>query len=69
MKQVVILAGGDGTRLKKVSGSLPKPMVLIHGKPLLQYLIEQCVKYNFLDVHLLVSYKSSIISDFFGSTP
>ena len=67
MKQVVILAGGDGTRLKKVSGSLPKPMVLIHGKPLLQYLIEQCVKYNFLDVHLLVSYKSSIISDFFGS--
>ena len=36
-RQVVILAGGKGTRLKEVSGDLPKPMVPILGRPLLQY--------------------------------
>ena len=32
MKQAVILAGGEGLRLKKVSGDLPKPMVPVKGK-------------------------------------
>ncbi len=50
MKQVIILAGGKGTRLKEVTGDIPKPMVPILGKPLLQHLIEQCAKYGFLDI-------------------
>ena len=66
MKQVVILAGGKGTRLKSVSGELPKPMVPVLGKPVLQHLIEQCANYGFLDLHLLVSYKSEVIEEFFG---
>jgi D,D-heptose 1,7-bisphosphate phosphatase len=66
LKQIVILAGGKGTRLKEISNDMPKPMVRILGKPLLQHLIEQCVKYEFLDIKLLVSYKHEIIRDFFG---
>ena len=41
-------------------------MVPILGKPLLQHIIEQCAKYDFLDIHLLVSYKSEVIENFFG---
>ena len=67
MKQAVILAGGQGSRLKSVSGSLPKPMVPILGKPLLQHLIEQCAKYDILDIKLLVSYKKEVIENFFGN--
>ena len=52
MKQAVILAGGKGTRLKEVSDSLPKPMVPVLGKPLLQHLIEQCVKLHHKKVHI-----------------
>ena len=65
-RQVVILAGGKGTRLKEVSGDIPKPMVPILGKPLLQHLIEQCAKYGFLDICLLVSYKGDVIEEHFG---
>jgi len=63
---VVILAGGKGTRLKEVSGNLPKPMVPVLGKPLLQHLIEQCVEYGITDIKLLVSYKKEVIEDYFG---
>ena len=67
MKQAVILAGGKGTRLKKVSGNLPKSMVPVLGKPLLQYLIEQCVTYDIVDIKLLVSYKKEVIESYFGN--
>ena len=65
-RQVVILAGGKGTRLKEVSGDLPKPMVPILGRPLLQYLIERCVEHGITDIKLLVSYKREVIKDYFG---
>ena len=65
-KQVVILAGGEGTRLKAISGDTPKSMVLINSKPILQHLIEQCVKYGFLDIRLLVSFGSDDIERYFG---
>lgn len=66
MNQAVILAGGKGSRLKTVSDVLPKSMVPIKGKPLLQYLIEQCVRYNILDIKILVSYKKEFIKNYFG---
>ena len=66
MKQAVILAGGKGTRLKEVSGNLPKSMVSVLDKPLLQHLIEQCVEYGITDIKLLISYKKEVIEDYFG---
>lgn len=67
MKQAVILAGGKGTRLKEISGNLPKPMMPILGKPLLQTIIEECVKYHITNIKLLVSHKKELIQDYFGS--
>lgn len=66
MKQAVILAGGKGKRLKSISNNLPKSMVPLLGKPLLQYLIELCVQNQILDIKLLVSYKKDIIKSYFG---
>ena len=39
MKQAVIFLGGRGSRLKPLTNSLPKPMVLVNNKPFLDYLI------------------------------
>jgi histidinol-phosphate phosphatase family protein len=64
--QVAILAGGMGTRLKARTGSLPKPMVPIHGRPVLEYQIELCRRYGFTSIALLVHYEHKAISDFFG---
>ena len=66
MKQAVILVGGKGTRLNNISKGLPKPMTHVLGKPLLQHIIEQCLKYGFLDIVFLASYKQETIKDFFG---
>ena len=66
MKQAVILAGGRGTRLKSISGDLPKSMVPVLGIPLLRHLLDQCVKYGIMDIKLLVSYQKDVIMDYFG---
>ncbi|QEL57712.1 HAD-IIIA family hydrolase [Chromobacterium paludis] len=63
---VAILAGGMGTRLRERSGDLPKPMVPVLGKPVLQHQIELCRKYGFTDIALLVQHRYEKIADFFG---
>ena len=63
---VAILAGGMGTRLRERSGDLPKPMVPVLGKPLLQHQIELCRKFGFTDIALLVQYRHEKIYEYFG---
>ena len=63
---VAILAGGQGTRLASRSGALPKPMVPVTGKPVLQHQIELCRQHGFTDIALLVHHRHEAISDFFG---
>lgn len=66
-KQLVILAGGKGTRLKgHLPAGMPKPMVEIDGKPLLQHQIELAVQHGFRHVVMLVSYGAQAIVDYFA---
>ena len=65
-RQLVILAGGMGSRLQSELRGLPKPMADICGKPLLQRQIEVAIRYGFSDILLLTSYRSELIEDFFG---
>jgi NDP-sugar pyrophosphorylase family protein len=64
--QAVILAGGKGTRLKPLTNSIPKPMVLIENKPFLEILLMLLQKNNFKKILLLVGHLSDIISNYFG---
>ena len=66
MKQLVILAGGKGTRLKDRLGDLPKPMIPIDGKPLLEHQIELARRHGFDEVLLLVHYHADLIEQHFG---
>jgi NDP-sugar pyrophosphorylase family protein len=59
---VAILAGGMGTRLRERSGDMPKPMVPVLGKPVLQHQIELCRKYGFTDIALLVQHRQLLNS-------
>jgi len=58
---LVILAGGKGTRIKKYLQGLPKPMLKFNGKHLLNYIINLTSKYNFKNIYILTGYKSNII--------
>jgi len=64
--QAVILAGGQGTRLRPLTLTRPKPMVEILGKPFLEYQIEQLREQGFKRVLLLLGYLPEIVRDHFG---
>jgi histidinol-phosphate phosphatase family protein len=53
---VAILAGGQGTRLRERAGTLPKPLVPLHGRPILDYQLDLCRENGFRRVLLLVHY-------------
>ena len=67
MKQVVMLAGGKGTRLRERLNGLPKPLIDLCGKPLLERQIELVKRHGFTHVLLLVNYESQKIIDFCNS--
>lgn len=62
----VILAGGLGTRLKAVTGDLPKPMVPVAGRPILERLVLHLVGSGVRDVVLAVGYGAEVIEEHFG---
>lgn len=64
--KAVIMAGGQGTRLRSVSADLPKPMVEICGKPILQYQIENLRENGITDILLVIGYLGNCIRSYFG---
>lgn len=65
--QVAILAGGMGTRLRERTGDLiPKPMVPVLSRPLLEHQIQLCREHGFGRIALLVHYQHEAISRHFG---
>ena len=64
--KAVILAGGLGTRLRPYTKSLPKPMLPLGGKPILEYEIEWARKNGIKEIVLCVSYLRNKIEDYFG---
>jgi mannose-1-phosphate guanylyltransferase/phosphomannomutase len=64
--QVVILAGGRGTRLGEHTQTLPKPLVTIGGRPNLEHQILLAKRYGFTNVLLLVSHFADQIEKYFG---
>ena len=66
MKQLVILAGGMGTRLRARLGDLPKPMIPIAGKPLLEIQIELARAHGFNDIIIFACHRADVIEKHFG---
>lgn len=64
--QAVILAGGRGERLLPLTLERPKPMILFHGKPFLEYMIVLLQKQGITDIVLLLGYLPEKIVDYFG---
>ncbi|MDR6550557.1 nucleotidyltransferase family protein [Paenibacillus qinlingensis] len=64
--EAIILAGGPGTRLRKVIRDVPKPMAPIQGRPFLSYILERLELQGVRRVVLAVGYKHEIIRSYFG---
>lgn len=64
--KAIIMAGGRGTRISSVASDIPKPMIKIEGKPVLEHEIECLRDQGFTDLIITVSHLGSIIMDYFG---
>ncbi len=67
MTKVVIIAGGKGTRLQHIAKDIPKPMVPINGRPILQYQIELARRYGYTDIIILTGHLGEQIEEYFGN--
>lgn len=65
--KAIIQAGGKGTRLRNITkDEIPKPMVPILGKPLLQWQIETLVRNGINEIYLIVGHLGDVIQSYFG---
>ena len=65
-KRAIILAGGEGTRLRPYTNDLPKPLVPISDMPIIEIIVRQLVNYGFDEITLTINYKGEKIKNFFG---
>ena len=61
----VIMAGGKGTRIQSINKEVPKPMITILNKPILEYEIEVLKNQGIKDIILVVGYLKEVITDYF----
>ncbi len=64
--QAIVLAAGSGIRLKPITDQIPKCMVEVKGKPLLEHVLTNMVGAGIDEINLVVGYKKEIIEDHFG---
>jgi dTDP-glucose pyrophosphorylase len=66
MNKAVLLAAGRGTRMRELTAELPKPMLQVRGKPVLQHIIEGLRDANLPDFLVVVGWHAEVVSSFFG---
>ena len=64
--KVVILAGGKGTRISEYTKILPKPMIKVGTKPILEHIINYYIRFGFKDFIIAGGYKHKVIKDYFN---
>lgn len=64
--KAIILAGGLGTRLRPLTENIPKPLLPIKGKPIIEHAILNFKKHGITDVILSIGYRADLIKEYFG---
>jgi len=67
IKHAILLAGGKGMRMRPFTYEIPKPMIPVQGRPLLQYIVELLRKYEVKEIIFSVGYMSDKIKEYFGN--
>jgi len=64
--KAVVMAGGQGTRLRPLTSNQPKPMLPIVGQPMMQHVVKLARAHGFTDIVATVQFLASVIRNFFG---
>jgi dTDP-glucose pyrophosphorylase len=65
--KAVLLAAGRGTRMRELTEALPKPMLQVRGKPVLQHIIEGLRDAGLRDFLVVVGWRAEVVREFFGN--
>jgi dTDP-glucose pyrophosphorylase len=65
--KAVILAAGKGTRMRELTNELPKPMLKVHGKPILEHIVEGIIGAGIREIFIVTGFKAETIENFFGN--
>lgn len=63
--KVILMAGGLGTRLQPLTNDIPKPLLKVGTKPILETIIENFSNYGFKDIIISINYKGDMIKNYF----
>jgi len=66
VKRAILLAAGRGTRLGALTADIPKPMVAVHGAPVLEHILIGLRRVGLIDFLLVVGYRAEAIQNHFG---
>lgn len=64
--KAIILAAGKGTRMRELTNKLPKPMLRVQGKPILEHIIEGIIAAGIREIFIVTGFKADSIEDYFG---
>src|SRR5687767_3334225 len=64
--KAVILAAGKGTRMRELTTDVPKPMLKVHGKPILEHIIDGLAGTGIQEFFIVTGYKAETIEKYFG---
>ena len=64
--KAVIMAGGEGTRLRPLTSNQPKPMMPVANRPMMEHVVELLKKHGFQDIVVTVAYQANAIRTYFG---
>ena len=64
--KAVILAAGKGTRMRELTSELPKPMLPVEGKPILEHIVEAIVAAGVRDIFVVTGFRAEVVENHFG---
>lgn len=64
--KAVILAAGKGTRMKELTNEIPKPMLRVHGQPILEHILSGLLSAGIREVFIVTGHKAEVIENHFG---
>src|SRR5437867_10454414 len=65
--KAVILAAGKGTRMKDLTNDLPKPMLELQGRPILEHILDGILAAGVRDIFIVTGHRAEAIESYFGS--
>jgi UDP-N-acetylglucosamine diphosphorylase / glucose-1-phosphate thymidylyltransferase / UDP-N-acetylgalactosamine diphosphorylase / glucosamine-1-phosphate N-acetyltransferase / galactosamine-1-phosphate N-acetyltransferase len=65
--KAVILAAGKGTRMRELTTELPKPMLKVQGKPILEHIVQGIVGAGVRDIFIVTGFRAEVVENYFGT--